>query len=138
MDRPIHCLDMKGKLQVSNFGKQPLYFVQKDRILAGCFVGRIQIPVEIILYPNSRHHRKVHRFITLIPYFHRHFVREDIELLRKHLSLERWDLLVGGSWGSTLALAYATKYHDTVKAMVLYSIFIPSKARSIFDKNGRS
>eukprot|EP00434_Breviolum_minutum_P039966 symbB.v1.2.035504.t1/scaffold4766.1/size35193/5 len=53
---------------------------------------------------------------------------EDIELLRKHLSLERWDLLVGGSWGSTLALAYATKYHDTVKAMVLYSIFIPSKA----------
>lgn len=53
---------------------------------------------------------------------------QDIEQLRSHLGIERWDLVVGGSWGSALALTYATKYPYLVKAMVLYSIFIPSKA----------
>ena len=57
-----------------------------------------------------------------------HMILQDIEQLRQHLGLEQWDLLVGGSWGSALALAYATKYPELVKAMVLYSIFIPSQA----------
>ena len=52
---------------------------------------------------------------------------EDIEQLRLHLGFERWELLVGGSWGSTLGLAYATRYPERVAAMVLYSIFIPSQ-----------
>lgn len=34
---------------------------------------------------------------------------EDLEVLRKHLGLEQW-VLFGGSWGSTLALAYAQTY----------------------------
>jgi pimeloyl-ACP methyl ester carboxylesterase len=34
-----------------------------------------------------------------------HHLIADIEALRRHLSIERW-LLLGGSWGSTLALAY--------------------------------
>ena len=39
---------------------------------------------------------------------------EDIERLRRHLDVERWQVF-GGSWGSTLALAYAQKHpdHDT-------------------------
>lgn len=39
--------------------------------------------------------------------------------------------MVGGSWGSTLALAYARRHLERVKAMVLYSIFIPSKVGSV-------
>jgi len=31
----------------------------------------------------------------------------DIEELRKHLSVEKWHTVFGGSWGSTLSLAYA-------------------------------
>src|SRR5262245_54334085 len=43
---------------------------------------------------------------------------EDIEKLRKHLGIERW-LVFGGSWGSTLALAYAETHPERVSALVL-------------------
>jgi proline iminopeptidase len=45
----------------------------------------------------------------------------DIEMLRRHLGIERW-LVFGGSWGSTLALAYAERHPDRVTEMVLVSI----------------
>ncbi|MBF9195401.1 prolyl aminopeptidase [Microvirga terrestris] len=45
----------------------------------------------------------------------------DIERLRKHLGIERW-LILGGSWGSTLALAYAEQHPERVTEMVLFSI----------------
>lgn len=45
----------------------------------------------------------------------------DIERLRVHLGIERW-LVFGGSWGSTLALAYAERHPQRVTGMVLVSI----------------
>jgi proline iminopeptidase len=45
----------------------------------------------------------------------------DIERLRRHLGIERW-LVLGGSWGSTLAIAYAEQHPDRVSEMVLFSI----------------
>ncbi len=45
----------------------------------------------------------------------------DIELLRRHLGIERW-LVRGGSWGTTLALAYAERHPERVTEMVLNSI----------------
>ena len=47
----------------------------------------------------------------------------DIELLRAHLGVERW-LLFGGSWGSTLALAYAQAHPDRVIGSVLRGVFL--------------
>jgi proline iminopeptidase len=47
----------------------------------------------------------------------------DIETLRRHLGVERW-LLFGGSWGSTLALAYAQAYPDRVQGCVLRGVFL--------------
>jgi proline iminopeptidase len=47
----------------------------------------------------------------------------DIESLREHLGVERW-IVFGGSWGSTLALAYAETHPDRVKALVLRGIFL--------------
>ena len=47
----------------------------------------------------------------------------DIEALRTHLGLERW-LLFGGSWGSTLALAYAQAHPDRVIGLVLRGVFL--------------
>ncbi len=47
----------------------------------------------------------------------------DIEALRIHLGLERW-LLFGGSWGSTLALAYAQAHPDRVIGLVLRGVFL--------------
>ena len=47
----------------------------------------------------------------------------DMEMIRRHLGLERWALF-GGSWGSTLALAYAEAYPEHVSGMVLRSPFL--------------
>jgi len=56
----------------------------------------------------------------------RHLVA-DIEALRRHLGLDRM-ILFGGSWGSTLALAYAIAYPDRVGGMVLRGVFLASRA----------
>jgi len=45
----------------------------------------------------------------------------DIERLREHLGIDRW-LVTGGSWGSTLAFAYAERHPDRVTAIVLSAI----------------
>lgn len=47
----------------------------------------------------------------------------DIEALREHLGLERW-LVFGGSWGSTLAIAYAQCHPACVSELVLRGIFL--------------
>ncbi|MET0405545.1 MAG: prolyl aminopeptidase [Cystobacter sp.] len=54
---------------------------------------------------------------------------EDMEALRRHLGIERW-LVFGGSWGSTLALAYAQKHPEQVTELVLRGIFL-LRAREI-------
>jgi proline iminopeptidase len=47
----------------------------------------------------------------------------DLERLRGHLGVEKW-LLFGGSWGSTLAIAYAEAHADRVLGLVLRGIFL--------------
>jgi proline iminopeptidase len=47
----------------------------------------------------------------------------DIEALRQHLGVEKW-LVFGGSWGSTLALAYAETHPERVSELVLRGIFL--------------
>jgi proline iminopeptidase len=47
----------------------------------------------------------------------------DIERLREHLRLERW-LVFGGSWGSTLGLAYAEAHPERVTGLILRGIFL--------------
>jgi proline iminopeptidase len=47
----------------------------------------------------------------------------DMERLRIHLGIERWQLF-GGSWGSTLSLAYAQTHPERVSELVLRGIFL--------------
>jgi proline iminopeptidase len=51
----------------------------------------------------------------------------DIERIRVELGIGRWQLF-GGSWGSTLALAYAETYPERVVSMVLRGIFLLTRA----------
>jgi proline iminopeptidase len=51
----------------------------------------------------------------------------DMEALREHLGIERW-LVFGGSWGSTLALAYAQTHPTRVTELVLRGIFMLRQA----------
>jgi proline iminopeptidase len=52
---------------------------------------------------------------------------DDLERLRRHLGIERW-VVFGGSWGSTLALAYAIAHSDRCRALVLRGIFLCRKS----------
>jgi proline iminopeptidase len=45
----------------------------------------------------------------------------DMERLREHLGIDRW-LLFGGSWGSTLSLAYAERHPERVSEIILVSV----------------
>ncbi|OEO27465.1 prolyl aminopeptidase [Pseudomonas sp. J237] len=47
----------------------------------------------------------------------------DMEIIREHLNIDKW-VLFGGSWGSTLSLAYAQTHPDRVSALILRGIFL--------------
>jgi len=51
---------------------------------------------------------------------------EDMEKIREMLKINQWSVF-GGSWGSTLALAYAIKHADKVKELILRGIFLLRK-----------
>jgi proline iminopeptidase len=50
----------------------------------------------------------------------------DIEKIREHLQIEKW-VVFGGSWGSTLSLAYSQKHPLSCKALILRGIFLVRK-----------
>ncbi len=52
---------------------------------------------------------------------------DDMETLRAHLGIERW-FVFGGSWGSTLALAYAEHHPERVRGLALRGIFLCRKS----------
>jgi proline iminopeptidase len=55
------------------------------------------------------------------------FLIADMETIRESLGFERW-MLVGGSWGATLALAYAQAYPARVTGIVLRATFLGTRA----------
>lgn len=63
---------------------------------------------------------------------------EDIEHLRKFLKIDKW-VVFGGSWGSTLSLAYAETYPQNCLALVLRGVFLGrSKEIHWFSQSGAS
>ncbi len=63
---------------------------------------------------------------------------EDLERLREHLGIRRW-LVYGLSWGVTLGLAYAERYPESVRAMVLSSVTLtrPADIHWLYHQVGR-
>ena len=51
---------------------------------------------------------------------------EDIEKIRKHLGIDSW-VVFGGSWGSTLSLAYSQTHPNSCKGLILRGIFLVRK-----------
>lgn len=64
---------------------------------------------------------------------------DDIETIRKQLGIERW-VVFGGSWGSTLGLAYAQAHPERVLGLVLRGIFLcrPEEIRWFYEEGGAS
>lgn len=86
------------------------------------------------LFDPERHHAflidqrgagRSHPHLSLTANTTAHLV-EDIEIVRRHFEIERW-LVVGGSWGSTLALAFAERYPERVSGLVLRAIFLGTR-----------
>jgi proline iminopeptidase len=61
----------------------------------------------------------------------------DMELLRRELAIDKW-VVFGGSWGSTLALAYADAHADKILGLVMYGIFLAreSELRDLYYPGG--
>lgn len=63
---------------------------------------------------------------------------DDVERVREHLGIERW-LVFGGSWGSTLSLAYAQAHPERVTELVLRGIFLLRRSElEFFYQDGAS
>jgi len=59
----------------------------------------------------------------------------DMERLRQHLKLDKW-LVCGGSWGSTLSLAYSITHPDRVSELILRGIFTLRKSELLWYYQG--
>ncbi|WP_157249143.1 prolyl aminopeptidase [Nonomuraea typhae] len=59
----------------------------------------------------------------------------DMERLREHLGVDKW-LLYGGSWGSTLMLAYAQEHPERVSEMVIVSVTMTRRYETDWLYNG--
>ena len=64
---------------------------------------------------------------------------EDIETLRAHFGIDQW-MVFGGSWGSTLALAYAETHPERVTELVLRGVFLfdPHEVDWLYKNGGAS
>jgi proline iminopeptidase len=130
----IECFD-SGTLQVD--GRHTLYYEQcgnpqgKPAVLlhggpgAGCSpkMRRFHDPAKyrIILFDQRGSGRSTPH-ADLVDNTTWHLV-DDIERLREKLGIDRWQVF-GGSWGSTLALAYAQAHPGRVTELVLRGIFM--------------
>lgn len=63
----------------------------------------------------------------------------DIERLRRHLNVDRWTVF-GGSWGSTLALAYGIKHPAAIAGLILRGVFLaePWETAWLYEEGGVS
>ena len=63
----------------------------------------------------------------------------DIERLRTHLEIRRWTVF-GGSWGSTLALAYTSRFPAAISSLILRGIYLaePWETRWLYEEGGAS
>ena len=87
------------------------------------------------LFDPARHHAflfdqrgagRSHPYLSCAANTTQHLIA-DIEAIRAHFGIERW-LVVGGSWGSTLALAYAEQWPERITGLVLRAIFLGTRA----------
>ena len=62
----------------------------------------------------------------------------DCEAIRQKLGIEKWGLVLGGSWGSTLALALAQAHPATIRSLLLRGVFLfgPDEVDYLFSSGG--
>ena len=63
---------------------------------------------------------------------------EDCESLKKHLQLKYWDVVLGGSWGTTIAICYCQQYPTSVRSLILRGVCLlrSQEIDWLFSKSG--
>lgn len=63
---------------------------------------------------------------------------EDCESLKKHLQLDYWDVVLGGSWGTTIAICYCQQYPTSVSSLILRGVCLlrSQEIDWLFSKSG--
>lgn len=74
---------------------------------------------------DQRGSGRSHPYLSTVANTTQHLVA-DIERIREFYRFERW-IVVGGSWGSTLAIAYAQAFPERVAGLVLRAIFLGTR-----------
>ena len=82
---------------------------------------------EVAHHPRRPARRRQVHTAGRIPQQHHAAADRGYRAPARHLGIEQW-LVFGGSWGSTLALAYAERYPERVRSFVLRGIFLGTKA----------
>ena len=89
-----------------------------SRTIAGCSIPSASTPCLFDQRGAGRSRPKGRREANTLP----HLIA-DMEVIREKFGFERW-MVVGGSWGATLALAYAQAHPDRVTGIVLRATFL--------------
>ncbi|GMH95737.1 hypothetical protein TL16_g13224 [Triparma laevis f. inornata] len=65
---------------------------------------------------------------------------EDLERLKEFLEVEKWRVVLGGSWGSTLTLSYAIAHPTSMSDLILRGVFLfsPEEVDHLFQNGGTS
>ncbi|CAJ1948003.1 unnamed protein product [Cylindrotheca closterium] len=63
---------------------------------------------------------------------------DDCERLKSHLQIPHWDVVLGGSWGTTVAIAYGQSYPKSVRSIILRGVFLfrPQEVDWLFASTG--
>ena len=63
---------------------------------------------------------------------------DDCERLKSHLQIPHWDVVLGGSWGTTVAIAYGQSYPESVRSIILRGVFLfrPQEIDWLFASTG--
>lgn len=66
------------------------------------------------------------------------YLIQDCETLRNELDIQQWDVVLGGSWGTTLAIAYAQTHSERVRSIVLRGVCLmrPCEIDWLFSSKG--
>jgi proline iminopeptidase len=99
-------------LNADFFDAQKFFVVEVDQRGTGRSLPSVREPL-----PKATENMKLYMNISL------EVMSKDYEEVRKHLKIDKW-LVFGGSWGSTLALDYATRYPEQCLGLIVRGIYL--------------
>jgi proline iminopeptidase len=112
--------------EVGSKGGRPIVFLHGGPGSGSQFLHRTLFDParDHVFLIDQRGAGRSHPYLSRVANTTDHLV-SDLEIVREHFGIPKW-MLVGGSWGSTLALAYAEKHPERAAGLILRAVFLGS------------